>query len=417
MKKKSHILLLFTALIFMLCGFKKQINGIVEPEEVWSGTVSFIQKQTGGMIVTSEWKMEAIITSNKANAVHSFHSKLTTGDISDCKTTSETELSVGIDYNDKIYSIEVPMPGCYGKQTSGDRSFDFAQSDETAIRINDQPLKDPNVLEGTLTEKEGTEESGGITTTTYTWHLERIGKKYQLPTAKNSKQKPGISNVNTTSSGKNNGNVQQHSGRIDTIPLVMAGLKKELWSGTVTWTKTSRSKGKTEWVDHGKDNVGRWDHFFEYTITASFINGKGTVIRKDILTSWEKDSTIFIHPTNVYMIEERTKNFDCNGSEVMELSVEFSDDQKHYWVSLFTPACTGKMVFETKNNIHGNGSNQEPNDQQGKQITLPANFTGEPVGNNPAILSGVFNEVIPAPNDPGGGDIITKATWNLKKVK
>jgi hypothetical protein len=417
MKKKSRILLLFIAAVFLLYGFKKRIIDAVEPDEIWSGTVSFVQKQTGAMIVTSEWKMEATITSNKANAIHSFHSNLINGDISDCKTTSETELSVGIDYNEKMYSIEVPMPGCYGKQTSGDRTVDFAQSDETAIRINDQPLKDPNVLEGTLTEKEGAEESGG-TITTYTWHLERIGKKYQPPPEKNSNPKPGITGkVNTPPSGKINKNGQPQPGKPDTVPMIVGNLKKELWSGIVTWTKTSRSKGKKEWDDNGKVDLGMWDHFFEYKITANFVNGKGMVVRKDILTSWEKDSTIFIHPTNVYMIEERTKNFDCSGSEVMELSVEFSDDRKHYWVSLFTPACTGKMIFETKNNIHGNGSNQEPNDQQGKQITLPANSTGEPVGNNPTILSGVFNEIIPAPSDPGGGDIITRATWSLKRSK
>jgi hypothetical protein len=26
-------------------------------------------------------------------------------------------------------------------------------------------------------------------------------------------------------------------------------------------------------------------------------------------------------------------------------------------------------------------------------------------------------EIIPAPDDPDGGEIITKASWNLKKVK
>lgn len=187
------------------------------------------------------------------------------------------------------------------------------------------------------------------------------------------------------------------------------------WNGTVTWSKTSASKGKRKWDDHGKENVYRWDFSFEFKITVNFRNGKGTVVRFDKTTNWEKDSVIFVHPEDKYMIEERTKTILCDGQEVSELSVEFSEDKKNYWFSFFTPGCPEQLTYDINNNIHGNTHNESVNDHQGIQITLPANFTGQPVGNNPDVLSGTFEEIIPAPNDEGGGEIITRATWNLTK--
>src|SRR5688500_13507953 len=111
------------------------------------------------------------------------------------------------------------------------------------------------------------------------------------------------------------------------------------WSGTVTWTKTSASKGKRKWDDHGKENVHRWDFFFEFKITATFKNGKGSVLRTDKTTKGEKDSIIFVHRENKYMIEERSTTINCNGNDVFDLSVEFSEDKKNYWISFSTPDC------------------------------------------------------------------------------
>jgi len=187
------------------------------------------------------------------------------------------------------------------------------------------------------------------------------------------------------------------------------------WNGTVTWTKTSASKGKRKWEQNGKENVYRWDFSFEFKITVNFRNGKGTVVRADKTSNWDKDSIIFIHPEDKYMIEERTKTIICNGQEVSDLSVEFSEDKKNYWISFFTPECPERLTYDVNNNIHGNTHNESVNDHQGIQITLPANFTGQQVGNNPDVLSGNFEEIIPAPNDEGGGEITTKATWNLTK--
>lgn len=187
------------------------------------------------------------------------------------------------------------------------------------------------------------------------------------------------------------------------------------WSGTVTWTKTSTSKGKRKWESNGKECVYKWNFSFEFKINVTFRNGKGTVVRLDKTSNWDKDSIIFVHKDNTYMTEERTKMIDCSGQGESELSVEFSEDKKYYWISFFTPDCPEKLTYEVRNNIHGNINNSSVNDHQGIQITLPANFTGEPVGNNPDVLSGTFTETIPAPNDEGGGEIITTATWNLTR--
>ncbi len=190
---------------------------------------------------------------------------------------------------------------------------------------------------------------------------------------------------------------------------------RDNWNGTVTWTKTSKSKGKRKWDDHGKENVYRWDFFFEFKITVNFRNGKGTVVRSDKTSNRDTDSLIFVHPEDKYMIERRTKTITCEGSEVTDLSVEFSDDRKFYWISFFTPNCQQSLTYDVINNIQGNIHDQSVNEQPGIQLTLPANFTGQPVGNDPDQLSGTFEETIPAPNDEGGGEIVTKATWNLTK--
>jgi len=56
------------------------------------------------------------------------------------------------------------------------------------------------------------------------------------------------------------------------------------------------------------------------------------------------------------------------------------------------------------------------NHQLGLQINLQANFTGHPCENNPYLLPGTFEEIIPALNDPGGGTIIIRASRVLKRI-
>ena len=390
MKRYRFLLVLFIPFLFTQSSFidKKVLQ---EDDGIWTGTVSFVQKQTGKEIVTSEWKMEAKIVNNKGIAVHSFHFKSQDGSVSDCKNEEETELSAGIDEEEKKYSIEVPMPGCYGKRTAGGTTSDFAQTDETAITINDQPLKDPNVLLGTIQEKSGNEENRNVTITTYSWHLVRVNKKVQSK-SQNNNNKPRTSNVGQ--------------------------IKKETWSGTVTWIKTSSGAARTTSTDHGFENVFRWINYMAYHTDVNFINSQGTVARTDTVRKWEKDSVIFIHPQNKYMIEERMTRIyrKCKGE--FELQVEFSEDRKTYWISFFGPICTEHLFFEKKNNIHGNTSDSSTLNDAGFQVTLPADAKGYPVGNNSNILAGKFEEIIPPnPNDPASQAIITRAKWELKKIR
>lgn len=383
MKKILPLLFLLILSVCLLYGFRKINKADSDDEEIWSGTVSFIVKQTGTDIIISEWKMEAIITSNKAKAIHSFHSEKANKEISDCKNTAETELSVGIDYDANKYSIEVPMPGCYGKQTLNGNTVDFAQSDETAIRIDDQPLKNPNILEGTI------KENDGEMITTYTWHLERVNK------------------INKKVTTKNN----------NPTPPVTGPFKKDLWSGTVIWSKFSTGKARVVSYDHGFENAFSWDHYLSFHTDVNFIKSKGTVYRADTVTKWEKDSTIFIHPQNKYMIEERTTKIYKKNKGEFDLEIEFSEDRKTYWITFFGPICREHQFFEKRNNIHGNTSDTSSRDDAGFQVTLPANAAGYPVGNNPNILSGTFKEIIPPnPDDPAHEAIITTAKWELKRA-
>ena len=388
MKKNKHIGLLYIFLLFIqTMSFAQQ-----DDDGIWSGTVTFLEKQTGKEIVISEWRMEAKITNNKALAIHSFKFKDQNNNTSDCRNTEETELELGIDYETMKYSISVSMPGCYGKQINNGETIDFAKTDETAIVINDQPLKDVNVLEGTITERNGSGENEVASVTTYTWRLIRANKKKQPVSSPQNNNKPN--------------------------PAITQPFKKERWSGTVTWMKTSRGKARVVSYDHGFENVHRWDNYMAYHTHVNFVNSKGIVYRVDTATKWEKDSSIFIHPQNKYMIEETTTKIYRKGKGDFDLDVEFSDDKKTYWISFFGPICPEFHFFERRNNIHGNSSDSSILNDAGIQLTLPASFTGHPVGANPNILSGTFEEIIPAnPTDPGGEAIITRARWELKKVK
>ena len=194
-------------------------------------------------------------------------------------------------------------------------------------------------------------------------------------------------------------------------------VSEDKWSGKVSWIKTSKSKGRRVWNNHGKEEAYRWDFFFEFRIDVNFINSKGMLVRADITTNWEKDSTVFSTPDNLYRVVQTTKNIDCNGKEVLDLEVEFSDDKKNYWISFFTPACMEHASYQIISNMDPPVNSNTTNENLGTQINLPANFTGQPVVGNSNVLSGKWEEIIPAPNDPGGGEIITRATWDLKKTK
>jgi len=190
---------------------------------------------------------------------------------------------------------------------------------------------------------------------------------------------------------------------------------KEEWSGTVTWTKTSATSGKKTWLTNGLEEAHRWDKSFEYKIEVKFVNSKGTIVRKDYSNSWEKDSLVFVHKDQKYLIEETTNKLACNGSDTMMLEVTYDEDRKHYWIAFFTPSCPESNDYRKISNIYPTVANTSTMEHQGTQINLPANFTGEPIGVNPKVLKGSWQETVPTPNDPGGSGIITKATWSLTR--
>ncbi len=193
---------------------------------------------------------------------------------------------------------------------------------------------------------------------------------------------------------------------------------RDNWSGTVTWSKSSVSRGAKTWEEAGKENSAEWDNFFEFKVIATFVNGKGTVVRTEVTTNKGKQKLIFVHKDDKYMIEEKTTKITCGGTDTLELSVEYGEDttgRKVYWISFSTPDCVGEILYNLTNNITGDVHNRTAYTQQGSQITLPASFTGQPVGNNPNVLSGSFLETIPGSPDAGGGEIVTTASWNLTK--
>ena len=381
---KYNFSFLFLIPLFFIHNSTVSSDRVSEEDGVWTGTVSFLETQTGKEIEVSEWKMEAKIINNKTTAVHSFKFRDKNDNISDCRNEDQTELEVGIDYGAGTYGITVPMPGCYGKQISGGTTRDFAKSDETAISIDNQKLgKDPNILEGTITTKDVAETDGIVTTTTYKWRLVRVNKTSK-PVSQNSKP---------------------------VIPPVTQPPGKEKWSGTVNWYKTSTSKARVE----EQTVTSHWNDFFIFDIKVQFVNSKGAVYRADKTTKWRLDSIDFVKKGGREMVEEKNTIILCDGKEEMELSVLYSDDRKYYWVSFYTPECPENITYDVRNNIHGNTHNTSIRPHQGGQITVPANFTGQPIGNNPNVLTGTWEEIIPAPNDPGGGTIITRATWTLRK--
>lgn len=186
------------------------------------------------------------------------------------------------------------------------------------------------------------------------------------------------------------------------------------WSGTVTWLKTSKGNATVRNNNNGHEEVSKWEHFFAYHIAVKFINDKGIVVRNDTATKWGKDSLFFSNP-DVYMLEETTTKIYCSGKDTFILDVEFSEDNKTYWISFYTPTCQEVLSSQKVNNILGTSSNSSTADHEGIQINLPANFIGHPVGKNPKILSGSFQEVVPPnPADPSSAEIITKGSWNLR---
>ena len=209
-----------------------------------------------------------------------------------------------------------------------------------------------------------------------------------------------------------------------TLIFLTTGLKKltvpvqagEKWTGRITWKKTSKSVAREKWMTNGLEEAHSWDISFEYKINAVFVKSKGAVNRIETATDWQKDSVVFVHPEKKYLVEQTTKWKYCNCSEILDVEVEFDADRKNYWVRFDMPKCDQHDEYLKISNIYGNKFDVFINEHPGTTLTLPPTFSGQPVGNNLKTLSGSWQETIPAPNDPGGGAIITTANWDLSMI-
>jgi hypothetical protein len=174
MYKYTPVLLLFIPLLRNIHAFRERKNEI-HLEDKWTGTVSFFEKKSGGEIGISEWKMEATITNGTGTAVHTSMTRSPYGDHSFCRTSAKTELDLGIDDEAGEYSINVPVPGCYGTVTDRYGKTDsMAVTDETAIIIDHQKLpKNRSVLSGMKKTIDGPDAGGVTTVTTYEWNLKK----------------------------------------------------------------------------------------------------------------------------------------------------------------------------------------------------------------------------------------------------
>jgi hypothetical protein len=165
MKKYKIILLLSMALVFILTGFKEKRKLKISAEDKWSGTVSFSRTITGE--TRSEWRMDAKITNDTGTVLQTFKSQGSGGSC-ECIRENKTELEIGID--EKEYSIFVPAEGCHGTCSDGKK---FGLTDETGIGIDNQPLKDHDILSGNLVI-DTTYPTGTRWVDICTWNLTRV---------------------------------------------------------------------------------------------------------------------------------------------------------------------------------------------------------------------------------------------------
>jgi hypothetical protein len=170
--KKHEIVALLLIPIFFTANI-----GIPESEEPslvdqWSGVVSFFEKKTGSDGLYSEWRMFAFIYRDTGTSVHTANITSIHG-WSRCRTTEKTYLELGIDEENKTYSISVLVPGCYGRQVIKGIESEYGHTDETSIVINNQRLpQDRGVLTGSTSETH-TDEFGS-TMTIYRWTLRKL---------------------------------------------------------------------------------------------------------------------------------------------------------------------------------------------------------------------------------------------------
>ncbi len=173
MKHYTGIMVLFAA-IFFIAGSSKQKNpALFAIEDKWSGTMSFLEKNSGPGIVIIERRIDASFTNNVGTASHKMKRELVEGDKLECNGEAKSELEVGFDEEKNTYSILAYVPACKGLAISAAGREWETSEEETGIQVDNQPIGiNRNNLSGSLILKDSFPD-GGRAITTYTWNLRK----------------------------------------------------------------------------------------------------------------------------------------------------------------------------------------------------------------------------------------------------
>ena len=173
-KLQFHVLLFIIVPLILFSGFSGKQENV---NDKWSGTVTFLETDSGPDIILSEWKMAGNFTNSLGPVIHSskFHFKDGVGEIKrECSTTSECRLDINIDQAKQVYTIMVlGVRDCigFGIEDGVKKEYSVPGAD-TAILISDQPLGvKKNMLSGTITLKDGPYAGGVMQTHNYKWNL------------------------------------------------------------------------------------------------------------------------------------------------------------------------------------------------------------------------------------------------------
>lgn len=172
-KNRRYRLFCFLCLLLVL-SFHPMKPAPQKTDGQWTGTFRFLQKTTGPTIKLHEWTMQASFFRDiEGTAFQKVESETDEGTCY-CHGEGESILELTIDNDTKTYSILAHIPECNGQCITKDGTVTETGQPPTAIHVEDQPLgKSPNMLSGSLVQKEGPYEDGTLITTTFTWSFSR----------------------------------------------------------------------------------------------------------------------------------------------------------------------------------------------------------------------------------------------------
>jgi hypothetical protein len=204
MKKLSILIVLICSNVFIANSHKAKISvtkNKPEPIARWSGTIQLDEtvifnnlnlrgKGERHMSATfinalptlyrDDETTDLNFTDDKGTGINSFHSKtkflndkgeLISEGCTDCQGSGQAELhSVVVREWDNTYDIEVIPPDCTGTNCDGTTYGPEAKS----ITIGNHPLKNRDILDGSITRTGELVGDYGTFTTTIIWHFERV---------------------------------------------------------------------------------------------------------------------------------------------------------------------------------------------------------------------------------------------------